>query len=90
MGQTGINSRGAESGVGGPSRLRELWDGGAVSRAPSFGQRLCSKSPKLLEPTMIKKILFVTVLSLCSSLAVYAATIIPAEASQSSGAGAGK
>jgi hypothetical protein len=39
---------------------------------------------------MIKKILFVTVLSLSGSLALYGATIFPAEASQSSGAGAGK
>jgi hypothetical protein len=39
---------------------------------------------------MIKNILFVTVLLLSGSLAVYGATIFPAEASQSSGAGAGK
>ena len=39
---------------------------------------------------MIKNILVVTVLALCGSLAVSSATIFPAEASQSSGAGAGK
>ena len=39
---------------------------------------------------MITKILFVAVLSLCSSLAGYGGAIVPAEASQSSGCGAGK
>ena len=39
---------------------------------------------------MIKKIMIVAVLSLCSSLAGFGGAIAPAEASQSAGCGAGK
>ena len=90
MGQTGINSRGAESRSWRPAQVEGIvgWQGRLSSAIPWSTALL--EEPEAMEPIMIKKILFVTVLSLSSSLALYGATIFPAEASQSSGAGAGK